>query len=58
MKIHCPKCKSTKVLPIVYGLPAPELEKQASEGKVFLAGCVMYENNPKYHCDKCGEEWR
>jgi hypothetical protein len=54
---YCPLCQSNRVLPIVYGLPGPELLESAREGRVHLGGCVVYRENPEWHCRKCGYEW-
>ena len=38
---HCPKCRSDRVLEIVYGMPEPELEAQAMRGELELGGCCV-----------------
>jgi len=30
----CPKCGSQGVIPIIHGLPTPETQRKAEEGKV------------------------
>ncbi len=48
----CPKCG--KILaPIVYGLPTSEAVEASSRGEIFLGGCEVYPNSPKYHCYNC-----
>ena len=54
---HCPKCKSSKVIKIVYGMPDYSLQEDEEKGKVVLGGCVIHEDAPKYHCKKCQYEW-
>jgi len=54
----CPKCKSSKVVSIVYGMPTSDLAKDAEEEKVVLGGCDIRENAPVYHCKECKYEWK
>ncbi len=54
----CPKCKSKKVLPIVYGLPDKNLAREAEQGKVVLGGCCIGDDDPRWSCGDCGNEWR
>lgn len=51
MPFKCPKCGSTDVIPIVYGLPPHNLITP----KVYLAGCCKPSNPPQYHCRGCGK---
>ena len=49
MKVKCPKCKtSDAVVPIMYGMPGPEMHNEYNEGKIKLGGCMTYENSPHY----------
>ena len=48
----CPKC-GKKLAPIVYGLPTSEAAEASSRGEIFLGGCEVYPNSPKYHCYNC-----
>lgn len=52
----CPKCKG-KLLDIVYGLPSPELFDKAEKHEVYLGGCCISANDPKYFCPKCHIEY-
>ena len=59
----CPKCNSTNMVPIVYGMPGPEMQKDEIEGKIHLGGCGIkidangrYCNNDRY-CNDCENEW-
>ena len=54
---YCPKCKSSKVISIIYGMPGFDLAEDEEKGKVILGGCVIHDNTPKYHCKECGLEW-
>ena len=57
-KPACPLCGSRKIIPIAYGLPGPDLEKESKKGRVILGGCMVSENQPQSHCKDCGYEWR
>ena len=50
----CPHCGSARVIPIVYGLPGPELFQAAERGEVALGGCLVDDRNPMWHCNGCG----
>jgi hypothetical protein len=58
---QCPECRSPKVAPILYGLPAPglfqELMRKADSGEIVLGGCVVTGNDPTWHCVGCGHRW-
>ena len=54
---RCPSCGTSQVLPIVYGLPGPELAEEARLGKVVLGGCVITGEDPEWRCAKCGREF-
>ena len=53
----CPKCSSKNIIPIVFGLPGPELEAEAMAGKVSLGGCIVSPDDPEWHCRDCKHEW-
>ena len=50
--LKCPVCNEPLVK-IVYGLPAGETIEMAKQRKVFLGGCIVMPDNPKYHCYQC-----
>jgi DNA-directed RNA polymerase subunit RPC12/RpoP len=54
---ECPSCGSRKVVRIVYGMPGPDLVEAYERGEVELGGCVIGENDPEWHCKKCGHDW-
>jgi len=54
----CPKCGSRAVLPIVYGMPGPELTEESLAGKVALGGCLVFPDAPDHICQDCGHDWR
>jgi hypothetical protein len=45
------------VIPIVYGLPGPDLEEEAQENKVVLAGCMVGPTDPAFFCKRCKLEF-
>jgi len=49
----CPVClRSNPILPITYGMPTPKMFKKARKGKMYLGGCVIEENSPKFYCKR------
>ncbi len=38
---RCPDCKGARLIPIVYGMPGPELVEQSERGEIELGGCVV-----------------
>ena len=53
---YCPRC-GNELLPIVYGMPGPEMLKKAERGEIYLGGCLITPDNPKYYCDACDKEF-
>jgi transposase-like protein len=53
----CPSCGSSKVVPIVYGLPDADLGEASEKGEVELGGCVITVDDPKWRCKTCGHGW-
>lgn len=59
----CPDCKNGKLVPIVYGMPGPELVEQSGRGEIELGGCVVNQvfdpelgfksGDPELSCPKC-----
>ncbi len=59
LKPKCPNCKTKKgVIPIIYGLPAPEAFEEEKKGKLVLGGCCVGPDSPDWYCKSCGEEWK
>ena len=50
---RCPGCGRARMLPIVYGLPGPELMRDARRGRVALGGCVVTEDAAFWTCPAC-----
>jgi len=55
-KPTCPQCGSQDLVPIVYGLPGPDLSKAAQRGEVVLGGRVL--GAPNRACRACGASFR
>ena len=56
---RCPKCGSEKIVPILYGLPDfdEEMERQLNNQELYLGGCCVFHDSPKYHCFGCGKDF-
>jgi hypothetical protein len=54
---YCPECSSERMIPVVYGLPTPELFQRAASGEVALGGCVVFGNDPGWRCSDCGHSF-
>ena len=53
---ECPECCSKNfVVPILYGLPSPEMLNKIN-GKYVLGGCGVWEKQPEWYCKKCMQE--
>lgn len=55
----CPQCKSNNIIPIMYGMPAPEAFEEAEKGNLKLGGCIVYigGGQPDRYCKDCEHEW-
>ena len=53
----CPRCGSTAVIPILYGMPSPALAALSEQGHVELAGCVFDGGRPSSRCRDCDHAW-
>jgi hypothetical protein len=54
----CPKCGSSKVVRIVYGLPMEGGIKEEAEGKIKLGGDVIEVGlSPAWYCRACTNQW-
>lgn len=49
----CPACGSSRVVVILYGMPLPEMVEQEKAGRVFLGGCCIGNDDPRWHCLDC-----
>lgn len=55
--IKCPKCKSEKVAPIVYGIPADDMLNEIVAGTVIFGGEGHDGGQPDYGCLACDHRW-
>ena len=57
--VICPKCGSTKTVPILYGYPSYEAFEAAERGEILLGGCEMIDGMPHedYGCLECRYRW-
>lgn len=46
----CPRCRSSNVIPILYGMPTSEAAEEKDKGLVKLGGCVVSDHDPQWHC--------
>jgi hypothetical protein len=54
----CPRCESLEVVPLVFGLPTPELCVYAeTTGKVALGGCVIFWDYHRWNYHACDLEF-
>jgi len=59
----CPKCKSANVGIILWGYPMVKLDykeqfdKDLTSGKIYLGGCCVTDNDPKWACNNCCNKW-
>jgi len=57
---ECPKCKSSNVADILFGLPnlTEKLQADLNKGRVVLGGCEIQEDfMPDFQCNKCAYQW-
>jgi hypothetical protein len=45
------------VVPIMYGLPGPEMTDASIKGEIVLGGCVISGHDPIWLCRECGVRW-
>ena len=52
--MKCPQClKSESIIPILYGMPTHKLMKEVHEGKLYIGGCALDDNEPTHYCTAC-----
>ena len=59
MTKKCPHCGANGAATILYGTPDfnEELEAAMKNGEVFVGGCCITGDDPKYKCRSCGFEY-
>lgn len=52
---NCPRCNSTRIADIAYGLftPNEELDRKIQSGEIILGGCTFNEDSPRWCCLDC-----
>ena len=52
----CPRCGFKPMASVQYGYPiySSQMEADIKTGKIFNAGCMEGEQNPKWRCSQCG----
>ena len=57
--VICPKCRSDRTAPILYGYPSHEAFEAEERGELILGGCEMVDGMPHedYGCLDCGYRW-
>ncbi len=55
--MQCPKCHSSNVIPILYGIPTSEAAEERDRGLIKLGGCDVSDDDPQWHCKDCGHEF-
>lgn len=57
--VICPKCKSDRTAPILYGYPSHEAFEAAERGEILLGGCELIDSmtHEDYGCLECGYCW-
>jgi GTP pyrophosphokinase len=53
----CVECGAGDVVPVIIGMPGPELMEAEAAGEVVLAGCIVMPDQPNWACRICGHEW-
>jgi hypothetical protein len=53
----CPRCEREESVPLIWGLPSPELMSEEERGLVALGGCMRPGEDFTLHCRACGLEW-
>jgi hypothetical protein len=54
----CPRCHSTRIIPILYGLPTPEAYAQVERGDFLLGGQIIEADSPWWACQFCYNRFR
>jgi ribosomal protein L40E len=49
----CPRCGARDVVPVVYGLPAPEATAAEDRGELVLGGCLVGDEDAELVCRQC-----
>lgn len=55
---NCPKCGSSRLLPIIYGRLTDNGEEMVKQGRFVSGGCICFEDSPTTVCQDCHYEFR
>lgn len=57
--VLCPRCKSDRVVYILYGEPKldEDLQRALESRKVELGGCIITPDSKRWECRKCKYSW-
>lgn len=57
--LKCPSCGGKPIATILYGMPAysVELEEKLQSGAIALGGCCVTDDDPKWTCTHCGQNF-
>lgn len=57
--VICPKCRSERTAPVMYGYPTYEALELSEQEKLILGGCKRIDGMPEpdYGCLDCGYQW-
>ncbi len=57
--VLCPKCKSNRVVYILYGEPKmdEDLKRALDIHKVELGGCIITPDSKRWECRSCRHSW-
>ena len=53
----CPECRSTKVIPVIHGIPSRAQSKLITEGRAIVADREEWEGLSEWYCKSCGTDW-
>ena len=54
---RCPRCSSTNIAEIIWGLPDMKRFRDEDKDKYVFGGCCVSDDDPEYSCNNCGEEF-
>lgn len=51
---EAPRCCDKAMIPILYGMPGPEMLEEAERGEIKIGGCIIEGDAPTFRCTSCG----
>ena len=57
--MKCPECSSSSIAKILWGYyeDVDSLDDALEKKEIVLGGCCVTDNDPKYECNDCGNQW-